>query len=192
MKNSRKLWILGALRLFFGLNFLGANLAFAAELLTPNHSIYTQKESEKFAFDADESGLFQNPPPNKARIYAVRGKDFVGERVNYELFYQYEPRVEPNIKGQNELVIEPSAYESNVLGILRNASAIYSDFEADKPLLLLATLETNSYIVLTPRAGRIYCVQSSVILGLNKARPNLKLINKAQCEEIYKAVGQNP
>ena len=83
-------------------------------------------------------------------------------------------------------MIEPSAYESNVLGILRNASAIYADFEVGKPLLLLATLETNSYIVLTPRAGRIYCVQSSVILGLNKARPNLKLINKAECEKIYK------
>ncbi len=187
MKNSRKLWILSALRLFFALNFLGANFAFAVELLSPNHLFYTQKESE-FAFNVGENGILQDPPPNKARIYAVRGKDFVGERVNYELFYQYEPRVEPNIKGQNELVIERNAYESNVLGILRNASAIYADFEADKPLLLLATLETNSYIVLTPRAGRIYCVQSSVILGLNKARPNLKLVNKAQCEKIYSAV----
>ncbi len=39
-----------------------------------------------------------------------------------------------------------------------------------------------------PNKARIYCVQSSVILGLHKARANLKLINKASCERICKEI----
>ena len=39
-----------------------------------------------------------------------------------------------------------------------------------------------------PNKARIYCVQSSVILGLHKARANLKLIDKASCEQIYKKI----
>ena len=39
-----------------------------------------------------------------------------------------------------------------------------------------------------PNKARIYCVQSSVILGLHKARANLKLIDKASCERIYKEI----
>ena len=39
-----------------------------------------------------------------------------------------------------------------------------------------------------PNKARIYCVQSSVILSLHKARANLKLIDKASCERIYKEI----
>lgn len=36
--------------------------------------------------------------------------------------------------------------------------------------------------------ARIYGAQSAVILGLHKARANLKLIDKASCERIYKEI----
>ena len=163
-----------------------ANFALAAELLTPNHIIYSQMQSEEFGFVAGKNEPLQNPPPNKVRIYGVRSRDFIGEKASYEAFYQYEPQIEPNIKGQIEPVISQSAYIGNIFGKFSNASKFYKDFEAGKPLLLLAELETNSYIVFTPSAGRIYCVQGAIILGLHKARPNLKLINKAQCERIYR------
>ena len=166
-----------------------AQSALCAELLTPNHLFYTSEQSDEFAFESsDKNGILQNPPPNKARIYGVRSKDYLGEKAVYKVFYQYEPKIEPNIKGQNEPIIELNAYENDVFGTFANASKFYKDFDAGKPLLLFTQTETQAYIIFTPRPKRIYCVQSAVILGLHKARANLKLIDKASCERIYKEI----
>lgn len=115
-----------------------AQSALCAELLTLNHLFYTSEQSDEFAFESsDKNGILQNPPPNKARIYGVRSKDYLGEKAVYKVFYQYEPKIEPNIKGQNEPIIELNAYENNVFGTFANASKFYKDFDAGKPLLSL-------------------------------------------------------
>ena len=163
-----------------------AQSALCAELLTPNHLFYTSEQSDKFAFESsDENDILQNPPPNKARIYGVRSKDYIGEKVDYVVFYQYEPIIEPNIKGQNEPIMEAKSYQGNIFGKFINASKFYKDFDANKLLILFSELETNSYLIFTPKAGKIYCVQGTIILGLHKARPNLNLIDKASCKRIY-------
>lgn len=161
----------------------------SAELLQANQKLYTNAQSAEFGFvELDEKGILHNPPSQKARIYVVRGKEFVGAKVDYEVLYQYEPNITPNIKGQNEPIIDENALKNNILCTIHNASKCFKDFEADKTLLLFAGLETNSYIVFTPQAGRIYCIQGSVILGLNQARPNLTLIDKASCERLYSGI----
>ena len=164
------------------------NLAFGAYLLSSNQRLYSKSESDKFGFEVSENSVLQNPPAGKARIYALRTKEYIGASVSYELYYQYNPTISVNIKGQSEPLIDKNAYERNVVGKFSNESKFFKDFDAGKALLLLSTLETHSYIVFTPKAGRIYCVKGSIILGLNKARPNLEFIGKDECETLYKKI----
>ena len=169
-------------------SILLVNLTLGAHLVNSNQRLYNEKESQNLGFEVSQNSILNNPPAKKARIYVMRKKEYVGANVTYELYYQYNPKISPNIKGQNEAFIDKNIYKYNIFGKLANKSKFFMDFEVGKPLLLLSKLETHSYVVFTPQAGRIYCVQGSIILGLNNARPNLEFISKDQCERLYKEI----
>lgn len=159
----------------------------AAELITPNHAIYNAAQSVDFGFTSE---LLTPPSAGKARIYALRANEYIGAKVVFELFYQVEPEISVNLRGECEPKLDKNAFSENKFGTLRNNSFIYKDFDAAKPLLIISQMESESYIVFTPSAGKIYCVQNAVILGLHNARPNLKLVEKALCEEIFLSINK--
>lgn len=168
-------------------------LGFLALLFTacsPTRVVYTPEQSAKFAFNVSESSALQNPAADKARIYALRASSFKGVLINYSLYYQYNP----NINAQNQWVNEQSVYmneiKQNNFGLMSSGTGYVKDFEPGKPLLLIGSTETYSYIVFTPEAGKIYCVEGSLKFGWWAGRPNVNLINQARCESLYKSLLQ--
>lgn len=154
-----------------------------AELIEPNQTIYDQ--SVEFGF---ESEILEAPMPKKSRVYVLRARDFVGEKLNLKIFYQYKPEILANSKGILEPVFDKNAL--SYIDTLANADGFFMDFDADKPLLLMSEIEKKSYLIFTPKANKIYCVKGSVILGLHNGRPNLKLVKKELCEEIFEEISR--
>ena len=146
----------------------------------PNQVVYAPEHSVH-SFSVANNSVLRNPPENKARIYALRESRFAGSGISYNIFYQYEPRLD----SANKLIVEKAAYKDNTMGMLKSGTKFYKDFEVGKPLLLIAGTERNSYLIFTPKENQIYCIEGTIEAGNWAGRPNLKFIDKARCETLY-------
>ena len=129
--------------------------SFTACVTRPNQVVYTPEQSESFGFNVDEGSNLSNPPENKARVYAIRRRGFNAWGLSFYMYYQYEPK----LNAKNRLIVEKDIFQQNIAGYFSNGSHFYMDFNTDKPLLLIAGRESLSYIVFTPKAGKIYCIE---------------------------------
>lgn len=146
-----------------------------------NTAVYTPEQSHSYGFNVDEKGVLKNPPSDKARIYIMRENAFKGAMISYNIFYQYEPKTDTS----NKLIVEKDAYKNNIMGNLSRGLKFYRDFDADKPLLLIAGTETKSYVIFTPQQSKIYCLEGTIEMGAWVGRPNLNFVDKTRCETLY-------
>ena len=153
---------------------------FTACVTRPNQVVYTP-EQNNYGFNVDEGSNLANPPENKARVYAIRRGGAYGFAVFYNMYYQYEPK----LNAKNKLIVEKDIFQQNLVGGFSNGARFFMDFDAGKPLLLIAGAESLSYIVFTPKSGKIYCVEGQPKMGWWLARFNIKFIDKRRCQKIW-------
>lgn len=161
-----------ALVLFIALGFTACSV---------NTAVYTPEQSHSYGFNGDEKSVLKNPPSDKARVYVLRENAFKGAVISYNIFYQYEPKTDAS----NKLIVEKDAYKNNIMGKLSRGLKFYKDFDTDKSLLLIAGIETNSYVIFTPQQNKIYCLEGTIEYGALVGRPNLKFVDKTRCETLY-------
>lgn len=166
MKRLFSVQIVALALVVLGFTACGANVA---------REIYTPEQSQNYGFNVADDSALKNPPSDKARVYVMR--EWEQDNIfPFKYYYQYEPK----LNAKNKLVIEKSAYINNLMGKLSNGANFYKDFDTGKSLLITAGggWSTKTYIVFTPQAGKIYCIngKSGTIQGF---------VNQEQCEKLY-------
>lgn len=144
--------------------------------------IYTSEQSKNYGFTVSADSKLQNPPAKKARVYIIRRVNVWGDGINSAIganvYYQYNPEI-VKVASVETPMLERDKYIGNSIGYLSSGARLQKDFDGGKSLLLI-TSETN--IVFTPEAGKIYCVERQK----SKASKGVfRLIDKARCEKIY-------
>lgn len=155
-------------------------IIFTACAVTPNRVVYLDDKSDIYAFNVEQNSTLQNPPADKSRVYVIRPSKFEGRAIANNLYFQYNPKL-----SGDQVIIEKAKYKDNIAANVFNGSKTHYDFEPGSPLLLIIGSEKPSYIVFTPKAGKIYCTEGESVAGWWIGRFNLKFIDRVRCEEIY-------
>lgn len=150
-----------------------------------NQTVLNPEQSAKKGFVVEDESVLKSPSAGKARIYIVRQSQEDGKDIAYPLFFQYEPVLDE----QDILEVDEDIdSEENTIGELKNGTRYSKDLDAGKQLLLITGKEgLQSYLVFTPEADKIYCIEASVY-NESKLHDTLTLdfIDKKKCETLYK------
>lgn len=167
---------------FFHLVVLGfLALLFTACVVTPNRAIYNGDSSDTYAFNVGGNSALQNPPADRARVYIISSPNFKeSNQWIFRLYFQYNPTIQ-----EGKLIEQRAKYINNEVTKIVSGTKLSYDFEPNKPLLLIVGNETMSYLLFTPKAGKIYCTEGEPVMGWAMARFNLKFVDKSRCETLY-------
>lgn len=143
--------------------------------------VLSPQQSVSLGFNVDSSSVLKNPQTNVARIYIFRSSSLLGARARYTLSMEWNANLSDNggIKQAN--------YQDS-LGFMTRGTIFYVDVLPNVPIALSARTESSSYVYFTPQASKIYCLHTGTTQGFFINRPDLKLLNRSQCEQIYSAL----
>lgn len=147
----------------------------------PNQLSYSTQDSEYLGFTVSGGSVLSNPPRDRARIYFGRKPSFIGVAISYKVHFAYNPPA--NGFGSYRVYKEMAQGD---FGTLSSGAKFVADVGAGVPLAVFASTEETSYIVFTPLAGRIYCIEGEVIAGNFIGRPNLHFADKVRCEALFR------
>lgn len=145
----------------------------------PNQLVYTPQDSAYIGFNVDGNSRLSNPPKDRARIYFGRASSFIGVAISYKAYFAYNPQAAFG----GYLVNKDMAQGS--FGELSSGAKFVADVGVGAPLVVFGNTEEISYLVFTPMAGRVYCIEGEVIAGNFIGRPNLKFVDRVRCEKLF-------
>ncbi|WP_202394049.1 hypothetical protein [Helicobacter saguini] len=143
-----------------------------------NRQNLNDAQSDLRSFTSDGSFVLSDPPNDRARIYFFRDNSKVGAYLGFTIRIIYEPNL--NSKG------EPN-YDDYVdsLGYLATGRTFFADIYAGHKVAIVAKTEFMSYIIFTPKKGKIYCIKGDMKNGIGIPRPNINFVSKNVCEDSW-------
>ena len=134
---------------------------------------FNHNPNKDYSFVAQDGDTgIENPPANKARIYAFRKSMFAGSAVRYNMLIHSQAQAQ---NGFNE---------GYFFGFSRPGGALQMDIvPSNEPIYISGKTEARVAFSFTPRAGKIYCVASGVSTGFFIGRPAFTLVEKQVCQK---------
>lgn len=133
---------------------------------------YDPQKDYSFIATAEDSGVFENPPTNKARIYAFRESKFKGSAVGYNITLHSKAQADNGFKS------------GNFFGYSRSGGAFMVDIiPSGEEIYLSAKTEARVSFAFTPQPNRIYCVASGFGMGIIIGRPAFTFVEKSVCKD---------
>lgn len=146
-----------------------------------NQLYYSPQISESLGFTVQGNSVLENPPPDRARIYFGRKGSFFGVAVVYKAYFAYNPPTD----NKGRIRVTKSMAEGD-FGTLASGSRFVADVGVGTPLAIFSSTEETSYLVFTPMAGRVYCVEGEVVSGAFVGRPQLSFVDRMRCEALFR------
>ncbi len=131
-----------------------------------NQLHYSPQESQQLGFTVSGQSALENPPPDRARIYFGRKGSLFGLAIVYKAYFAYNPPYD-----KYDQVRVSKAIAQGDFGTLSSGARFVADVGVGVPLAIFAHTEATSYLVFTPMAGRVYCIEGEVISGAFIGRP---------------------
>lgn len=132
---------------------------------------YDPQKDYSFVADAEDNGIFENPPANKARIYSFRYDTIFGTAIRYNLTLHSHAQATAGFK------------QGAFLGFSRPGGAFMVDIiPNNQPVYISGKTEAREFISFIPQANRIYCLVSSLQMGFLVGRPLFTLVEKSVCK----------
>ena len=147
----------------------------------PNQLVYSPQDSAYLGFNVDGASRLSNPPSDRARIYFGRASSFVGVAISYKAYFAYNPPA----NGYGGYRIHKDMAQGS-FGELSSGARFVADVGVGAPLVIFGNTEEISYLIFTPMAGRVYCIEGEVIMGNFIGRPNIKFVDRMRCEVLFK------
>lgn len=149
-----------------------------------SRNVLTKEQSANFGFYVNGSSVLASPQSNIARIYIMRPNISFGAKISYTLAMEYDATLNEG----GSVVYDNHA---DALGFLVRGSIFYVDVLPNKPIAIAARTTGSSYVVFTPEASKVYCLVGAVTDGFPLPQPNIKLVGRATCEELYSNLAYN-
>lgn len=146
----------------------------------PNQLVYGAQDSAYLGFNIEGNSRLSNPPSDRARIYFGRASSFIGVAISYKAYFAYNPPA----NGFGGYRISKDMAQGS-FGELSSGAKFVADVGGSTPLVVFGNTEEISYLVFTPTAGRVYCIEGEVIAGNFIGRPNLKFVDRMRCEVLF-------
>ena len=100
--------------------------------------------------------------------------------ISYKVYFAYNP---PTSAVASHRINKDMAQGS--FGELSGGAKFVVDVGVGTPLVVFGNTEEVSYLLFTPMAGRVYCIEGEVIAGDFIGHPNLKFVDRMRCEVLF-------